>query len=1020
MDGSLYGYVIRTPKRDGKKLTPSVLWLTGVTMPDGSVREGWTYSSFPSPRPPYGLDGLAAHAAANDTKRVVVMEGEKKVDLSRKILADLGYATVGWCGGANAVGKTDWTHLKGYAVFLWPDNDGPGFGVMVELAFKLQELGCDVYILKPPKGKRKGWDAGDAVQPEPDADGSVEDAWSLDQFADFLSMATPARAFIEIYEKSLAPTDDAGESTVIQEPAIEPVKEEVLVVEAPAQEREVLTVQIVLERTAEDIGYPYGDDILDWIIDLQETNGGDAQRLMTGIKRIGVSQRQLIKAVDKRVEKRTKERKSNISESEKKASGDLAIINEIYGKTYPLPSYVNLYPLIFKPLGDGGRIWVHEVKGEKHDPFYRPLTTPVAVTHRLKFVDDDGRTGLRIAYEDMDEDAPRRFFDIYRSTLADTKQVKTELLDRGIGISSSNMGTDFLINMLSMAQPADVIRTYSKTGWHMDIATGEPLFICPSGEVITGSENAGRTYDLSVRALMHDTTAGTLEGWKQAIHKIALLEGVPHWLLGIAGVGAGCLVNLTGLSTGSSIATCGLAVSGESSRGKTILMQISASGHTSIVIGEGLVQTLKGTENSMELLASRGNGTVITFDELGLAKGDVIGRLIYMLAGGQGKVRMRANLNMADPIKWRSFGFLTGEMSIAEKMADDDEILHPGMLVRFANISVTDTNGKVDPAVVKEIEDGLERNRGNAGPAFVRGLIEAGLHKNPDEVKRLITTAAGELSGGTSGIATRSAIPFAVLSVSADFMFKFGIIDQVIRNKIKQAILWGWSQHSKSSSMNPTSEAIDNLQTWLAGNWNSAVVAVGNGAKQTREGYALYNRETVYIPKQFLREMSGGRCSENDLSTELLKRKIIDASQVEKGRKQCRYIAGRGKVAPHYPISRKALGLDKMMNFGLLDDGEDEAPAQRAFKLVATATEQLDAALPSRIKDGRVSVTLRGYWSVKDSLIKGMLEEADVSAEMRFLESLAKTCSVTAPSKVLEGHVRWSEEPEEDDTIPFP
>jgi putative DNA primase/helicase len=78
-------------------------------------------------------------------------------------------------GGANSAAKTDWSPLKGRKVFIWPDADEPGGKYAKEVAQRLSEIGCEVFVIdsmslasiRPAGDTRKvidGWDAADAVE----------------------------------------------------------------------------------------------------------------------------------------------------------------------------------------------------------------------------------------------------------------------------------------------------------------------------------------------------------------------------------------------------------------------------------------------------------------------------------------------------------------------------------------------------------------------------------------------------------------------------------------------------------------------------------------------------------------------------------------------------------------------------------------------------------------------------------------------------------------------------------------
>lgn len=152
-DGMLTGYVLRVDIGEGRKITPTILWMTG---PDGY--EGWSHGSMPEPRPIYGLAEIAAHPG----KQVLIVEGEKCADAGNMVLGGK-MVVASWCGGAQATARTDWTPLAGRRCVLWPDADHEGRKAMETLAGSLVGLGATVRMMDPEQDRPKGWDIADAA-----------------------------------------------------------------------------------------------------------------------------------------------------------------------------------------------------------------------------------------------------------------------------------------------------------------------------------------------------------------------------------------------------------------------------------------------------------------------------------------------------------------------------------------------------------------------------------------------------------------------------------------------------------------------------------------------------------------------------------------------------------------------------------------------------------------------------------------------------------------------------------------
>lgn len=117
--GELLGFVYRWNATQQRKKEFS--WLV---YGEARGERKWEWTGFPTPRPLYGLDLLAADPSAP----VVLVEGEKAADAARQLLPV--HAVLTWPGGGKAADKADFRPIKGREVLLWPDADTPGHAAM--------------------------------------------------------------------------------------------------------------------------------------------------------------------------------------------------------------------------------------------------------------------------------------------------------------------------------------------------------------------------------------------------------------------------------------------------------------------------------------------------------------------------------------------------------------------------------------------------------------------------------------------------------------------------------------------------------------------------------------------------------------------------------------------------------------------------------------------------------------------------------------------------------------------------
>lgn len=179
-DGQVMGYTCRFDGEDGAKEIVPLTYCQGAS----GARE-WRWQSFDAPRPIFGLDQLTKYP----DKAVLVVEGEKCATAAGNLLR--GMIVVSWIGGSPAVGKIDWTPLRGRKLILWPDADRkcdkhgeilppweqPGIHAMHGIYLALREYCPDILMVNPPESKPDTWDVADAIN---------DDGWNQKQVTEFI------------------------------------------------------------------------------------------------------------------------------------------------------------------------------------------------------------------------------------------------------------------------------------------------------------------------------------------------------------------------------------------------------------------------------------------------------------------------------------------------------------------------------------------------------------------------------------------------------------------------------------------------------------------------------------------------------------------------------------------------------------------------------------------------------------------------------------------------------------------
>ncbi|PTQ86786.1 DUF927 domain-containing protein [Agitococcus lubricus] len=275
-------------------------------------------------------------------------------------------------------------------------------------------------------------------------------------------------------------------------------------------------------------------------------------------------------------------------------------------------------------------------------------------------------------------------------------------------------------------QPAPTVYGIDKLGWHQD--EEHQLFVLPE-QIIGGQDGKEYCYtpDSYAPSQKAITTSGTLESWQQLVVSVCEGNPVPLFALGIAF--AAPLMQLLNVDGG------GFHFWGHSSRGKTTILQVSASvyGNASdpAVTPDGsLIQRWNTTANALEGTALAYNDLLLPMDELGTSNIKNFGQVVYQLAGGKGKAAMNANRDMRTPRTWRTQIMSTGEHAIAQEiLATTGAEARTGQLIRMLDICV---EGNIFPAIssgeaagkVIALKNACSQNYGVAAMPYLQHLVQ--------------------------------------------------------------------------------------------------------------------------------------------------------------------------------------------------------------------------------------------------------------------------------------------------------
>jgi hypothetical protein len=576
---------------------------------------------------------------------------------------------------------------------------------------------------------------------------------------------------------------------------------------------------------------------------------------------------------------------------------------------YPLPK--GLTARLEYRARVSGEIWIHKfIKGEEdketgeRNETWLPVCSPMSPALRIHMLDDDDLYGLRVHLADMENH--RRAVDFHRGELARlaASEIRSRLL--GSGLRVANGGEITIVEILKEARPEEYLDMASATGWKHD------QFVSPGGDHVGTGGDLELAAD--VRLAPEVARGGTLMGWQAATEAAARVKNCPHWILGVAGGFVGLILQLCELET------CGIDLSGPTSCGKTLGQQLGISVWTSPRLSSGgLLKPARFTQNSIELLARQSNGTVLGLDELALVDGRILGQVIYGLAAGVGKARMSVGLKLERAIKWSTFVLLSSEQTLERKIRGDAGQWSGGMAARFADVDCADVNRKVSRARIDAIS-GIFRNYGQAGPTFIQRFIEAGLHRDPDQLRQQIFKIAARLAN-TNGARARSALPFALITLSGELARRLDVLPPVAN--IKPAVKWAWATFVASlgaTALDPEKMAENNLRRYIAEHRDVTIKRIKPGrfeSQNNRDAVGWYDDHAVYMPVDRIADAAGGVLSERAIGQMLQRRDLL--AEQKKGRLTVRYVPKIGYV-PSYAL--KLTEFSPTANFGSDDDVE--------------------------------------------------------------------------------------------------
>ena len=416
---------------------------------------------------------------------------------------------------------------------------------------------------------------------------------------------------------------------------------------------------------------------------------------------------------------------------------------------------------------DGDGIWL---EGDKDGARRLFVCSVVRVVAQCRSPSGEGWGRL---VESVDPDRrTHRWFMPAQLFAGEGLDVCREALSRGVRIGTSRPARAAFLRLLQEWRVSARAVTASRPGW---LDASARTFVLPSGRAIGEGEVVyvpGRAGPLTAGPW----EAGTLADWR--CEAAGPCRDNPLLVLCVSLALSGPLLEPLGLEGG------GLHLRGQSSQGKSTAQRIAAS-----VWGPPrvLVRSWRATTNGLEGLAQAGHGTVTILDEMGEVNGRDVGAAAYMLANGQGKARADRSGALAPPATWRTAILSSGEVALAEKMAEAGLRARAGQDVRLLDLPADGRahglfdalhGGADGAAFARRLDRAAARHHGTVGPAFVAAMIadlEGVLSEARAHMARFEAEARTLAGPGADGQVDRAARRLAVCAAAGEVASTLGL-----------------------------------------------------------------------------------------------------------------------------------------------------------------------------------------------------------------------------------------------------
>ncbi|GJL72535.1 MAG: membrane protein [Nitrosomonas sp.] len=398
------------------------------------------------------------------------------------------------------------------------------------------------------------------------------------------------------------------------------------------------------------------------------------------------------------------------------------------------------------------------------------LCSPLIVVAQTRDI-AQSNWGRLLSWQDNDGHAHTWACPVEMLVATDTAEFRRELARNGLTIATNGKARqklgDYVLNFPPQSQ--DRVRCVTKTGWH------DTRYVLSNS--VYGKQEGERVIYQGVTN-GDFASAGHLADWQREVAARAV--GNTRIVFAISCAFAGPLVEMANESGG------GFQFTGETSKGKTsTIIDPAASvwGHP-----DRFAKKWRTTTNGLETLCLSRNDSTLILDDLGQSDAKECGQAAYLIANGQGKVRMQKEGGNRPLPTWKTLILSSGEVDIAQHMAEGGKVAKGGQVIRLPSIPADAGAGMFAIEQLHDQPDGrhfsdtmkavTREYYGAAGESFLNQLTDSTTLK---EITNSVRDGIAEIvkrmpiPDGAAPEVGRVAARFALVAFAGELATEFGI-----------------------------------------------------------------------------------------------------------------------------------------------------------------------------------------------------------------------------------------------------